>query len=906
MLRIIYSRTGARGGTGELFKKALLLNGNTGPDFSGIVYLTPSHFKLKSAYTIFHSLFSGLSPKGTYVPPLMATPSQLSKRLCQSHSDSLLLPSYLRAPVLARLSGMKGRPSGINYSILLSDLLKELKSQFPGLSPETFSQEVLKSAVNELGIPSEVAERLENALEIFDLYDSTLRERNFIDETDSFFAARDLTGPLGDKIVLLDGFFELRPAEKLLIAPLLGSARETLALVPFDEKYSEITEDLLGFLKGFEHQESGLQGKEDRTLAYYIYPSREEEIESIARKIKAACLSKGVDSVLPNTCILFPDGPEYSNMAERVFLNYGIPCSFRSNKSMEAIRAGDLLSLLEAARDGGAKELARIISSPLFKEIPEKLARWGPKITLKAIPEGAPDELLSLPDAPKEELKWLKKKLSGLKKVSLQKETTFSKVVKAYLETLRGLGFALEGTGKNFAEKLEESLKGLYFLDLLPGRSGPQEFIESLQYVIASVREEDEEPGALISPFTEASAFLEPDSLYFAGLRDGAIPARPELDFFLPERLRTRLGLRTMKSHLFIEEFLFKRLISSAKNVHLSFPEMEGDKVFIPSVLISEGEVLKEPVYGIFSREEELLRKGRSKRPLSGSVREIKVKYKGKKTLRVTDIDRYRACPRLFFLENILGLSPSEAERYELEPRTAGTLLHSVMEKLCPIREDDIQSLTERAGKVLDDVLSAEDIFLDPFWKELLKANFLSSLPDILQIEQDFRKNGYGFHEAELKLEGTLRGIKFKGKIDRMDKNNEGSCQILDYKTGRIELNGKDVLEKGATLQLFLYAALAAQKGLVSTRVGLYSLKDLKVKFIPGRSDIKAGRELKHYVASSLSYLTETSELINKGDFPARPLSDQSCRRCPEKPYCPFIHADSSVKEKNNSGKNGN
>jgi len=847
------------------------------PDYSRILYLSPSPQGIKEARRIFHKLLSDKA--GTYVPPLMLTPAQLAKKLCQPHGGRLIFPSYLKVPVMARLSSKKGLPGGIGHASLLSDFISETKGRFPGKKASQLKQEVFEPAIEELGIPDEVGLRLIRALDLMEAYDSFLAENEFIDPGDSFVHARGLMEERGFEIAVLDGFYELTEAERILIREILELTSSSIALVP-DEKYGSLSEEYISFLKEFGHSEKEHPSNIPVPLRYFAYPSREEEVEAVARKIKASHISRTPGSELSGAHFVFPSGTDYADMAERVFSRYGVPYAFHGGRggrnSLRKKRAQDLMSVFQVFGDESPRAIARLLSSPLFTNIPEALRGFAPKITLRGITDGL-DEILIQPDAPEEDFKRLKRRLSPLRK----KPENFSGFVKKYLEVLRGLGFDAD-------EELETRLKSLALLDSLGPPKG-DEFKETLSFLIGSLPDEEEGAGVLIMPFGADAARLEPESLYFAGMRDGVIPRRPELDLFLPEKLRAKLGLATMKTVLLKEEFLFKKLFSSSKKVHLSFAEMEGEKVFIPSIFISEGQRVKEPVYGIFSKEEELLRKGFEKDPYGASIKEIEVKGRKPGKLRVTDIDAYRNCPRLFYMEKIMGLSPLEPAKYEVEPKITGTIAHKVMERLSPIRETSIEELNKRAAAVLDGVLRDEP--LQAFWRDLLKESFLSILPEILEMEKKLKEEGYSFHRAELKLESSLKGVILSGKVDRIDRREDGTCQIIDYKTGRLDLAGKEILEKGANLQLLLYAEMAKRAGVAPSRVGIYSLKDLNTKFIPARSDIKAGRTLQDYIEKALSWLEETVDHIKTGDFPARPLSDQACRRCHEKPYCPYIHS---------------
>jgi RecB family exonuclease len=315
---------------------------------------------------------------------------------------------------------------------------------------------------------------------------------------------------------------------------------------------------------------------------------------------------------------------------------------------------------------------------------------------------------------------------------------------------------------------------------------------------------------------------------------------------------------------------------------------MEGDKFFLPSIFLAGAEEKRERLFGLFSPEEEMLRKGTT--PLSEHIMEVD-NIKGSASdsaINVTHIDGYRACPRRFFIEKTLNLAPPELTDYEMEARTLGTIVHEVMEKLIPMPAGDIGSFTDNASRVLQEVLL--DRPLDAYFKNLLRETFMDIVPKIYEMEEGIKADGYAFKEAEYALKGEpIDGVRLKGKVDRIDAMPGGEAEVMDYKTGAVDLSGTRVMHKGAALQLFLYAAMLRAQGMRPRRVGIYSLKDMKIKWVPGRNDVKKGLSLEDFINSSLGYLRETVDMIRRGDFTALPLEEQTCRRCHERPYCPYI-----------------
>jgi ATP-dependent helicase/DNAse subunit B len=132
--------------------------------------------------------------------------------------------------------------------------------------------------------------------------------------------------------------------------------------------------------------------------------------------------------------------------------------------------------------------------------------------------------------------------------------------------------------------------------------------------------------------------------------------------------------------------------------------------------------------------------------------------------------------------------------------------------------------------------------------------------------------------------------------LDRFDRT-DNAVQIIDYKTGTTGLNCKQVLEGNENLQLFLYAAMMKNQGYTVSRVGIYSLKDIDIKWCPPKKARRQKTEdrgqktdsIDDYIIASLKFLEDAVKDMRKGDFKAKPLNDYICWNCHEYAFCPYI-----------------
>jgi RecB family exonuclease len=814
------------------------------------------------------------------------TLNQLSTRFYSTYGKRPVLPKALVPPLINGLT-----EKGMGYAHIMARLIEEIKEHYP-FEPRESMRDIFKAVFSELAVPDEVTGRALGALDIFGKYGDLLEARGFVDAEDAGRLAADIIErQVSIDTLFLDGFYEITPVEELLIKALIVKAERTFVTIPISDVSDDLSYCYSNFLKdvfNVEPVHAPSDGKPPG-MFYHPAPSMEEEVEAMARHIKNSFIS-GRLADLEDTFVVFPDLAPYREMVERVLSRYGIPYSMTARRPLSMKRPYlDLMSLLEAvSEDYPRLPTGRFLASPHFRNIPEKVRLPVPGICLSSgIIKGRDSWLKALREGGVlPEGRRIFNKLSILENIKYK--GSYGTYIKVISDILRALGFSPSDDDMPETDTL---LQRLGLLDeILGGETDLGGFSEALRRVIDSVPYGKEAPGVQVASLFEVRG-LEPRMLYFGGLKDGDIPSRPEMDLLLPDGVRKRLGLVDMTRHLHLQEKIFRRLTRASRGLHLSYPTMDGDKFFLPSLFLSGGTERAESVYGVFSREEDMLRKVRP--PLSTHIREVGgiQRFRDRLTLNVTDIDSYRACPRKYFIEKVLGLEPPEIREYEVDPVLIGTVTHGVMEKLITPLPEDLEAMRERAGRVLDEVLGPID--MEEYFKGLIKESFLAVLPEIHGLEELIRSEGYAFKESEFRVEEELlEGIRLRGKIDRLDaRAGDGGplLEVIDYKTGSWELGGPQTLRRGTALQLFLYAALLKATGRRAERVGIYSLRDLKLKWVPGRRDLKEGRTLEDYVEASLRFLEETVARMRQGDFAALPLSEQTCRQCHERPYCPFI-----------------
>jgi ATP-dependent helicase/DNAse subunit B len=843
-----------------------LLDTVKGPDYSGVFHISPTAH-IASAWRKSFIRAAG----ECYIPPQSMTLRQLSKMICSMYSEKNIISKAL-IPVI--ISGLENTSPG--YSNIIAELIGELKRHYPDELPESIKK-ILNSTLSALDIPDEVRKRIMNAMDMFVRYNEALTSKGLMDEDDTLHVTARLVMEkrIQPDTLLLDGFYELTPSEELLIRNLISSSDNTIATVPID-----INDDLsfcyTNNLKHYFKFDMTMPNTAETRVKifYHPSPSMEEEISQIAKHIKSGFIT-GRYVHLDDIYLVFPNPSPYLEMTERIFKRYGIPVNISTYLPLSRSRPYmDLLSLLESVWEEFPRlKFSRFLSSPFFDKIPVSLRESVPASALNAgIVKGKRSWLDAMSEKGVD--KELSKVFTILNPLVLCKDNnSLSGFINVLLDILRTLGFVPSGDPEGSLSELRNVLQGVSVIDeILPGKVDLSIFIDTLRRVLNEPRKQEDEPGVRATGLFEVRG-IEPNTLYMAGLKDGDLPSRPDIDFMLPDNIRKQLGLVDMKRHLSLQEHIFRRIVQSSGRVFLTYPTMEGDKYFLPSVFLSDAEEIIVKIWGVFSKEEALLK--HSGKTFDAHIKEIKGLRHKFKDIGVTDVDQYRSCPRRFYIERILGLEPPEILEFEMDALAIGTLAHDVMERLIKKPFENIDKFTTNASEALDEALPKVPI--DAYLKGQFRDAFMQILPEIFKLEESLKSEGFSFHKTEHKLKGELiEGVMLKGKVDRIDLSPGGTAEVIDYKTGTPQFTGSKVLEKGAFLQLFLYAALLKKQGIRPDRVGIYSLKDLKLKWIPGKRDKNT---LDDFIDAAIVY----------GDFRARPLEDHYCRSCAESPYCPYI-----------------
>lgn len=175
------------------------------------------------------------------------------------------------------------------------------------------------------------------------------------------------------------------------------------------------------------------------------------------------------------------------------------------------------------------------------------------------------------------------------------------------------------------------------------------------------------------------------------------------------------------------------------------------------------------------------------------------------KPLSPTALEKYFNCPYYFYLRYILGLNEevNDDPLTLIDEASLGTMVHACMEKM--VNFNTKAELLSFANKMFDDYL----IKRVPVSTTLIEDKRRDYLR---MVENGYDKDPHNeVINSEMYIEFSCLDLKFKGYIDRVERLNDGSYIIVDYKT---YANIKNVANDIAScLQIVLYAYGLKQNG---------------------------------------------------------------------------------------------
>ncbi|MGA9673355.1 MAG: PD-(D/E)XK nuclease family protein [Terracidiphilus sp.] len=316
------------------------------------------------------------------------------------------------------------------------------------------------------------------------------------------------------------------------------------------------------------------------------------------------------------------------------------------------------------------------------------------------------------------------------------------------------------------------------------------------------------------------SAGLTADSIWFLGASEDAWPASGSTHSLLPPEIQRQFAMphATPQLDWDLAHAVTTRLLVSAPDVHFSYARQSEAVEVRPSRLIVQ-----------IAGPPELLSADLTARPapspLAYAVEDFsRIPYTPGKVPGGASVLTFQSqCPFKAFATARLGAESWEPGAAGLTPSQRGSLLHEVLHSVWAGPPDGIRSLQDLQGLgdtksfVFNHVRQVLQEEVRPALRERMPRGYLKleeqRLTHLVTEWLEYESSRIAFEVAETEAERpvNLAGLAFRLRLDRVDRLNDGSLLVIDYKSGDVSPKSWE-LPRPDDVQLPLYAGFALDR----------------------------------------------------------------------------------------------
>jgi len=354
------------------------------------------------------------------------------------------------------------------------------------------------------------------------------------------------------------------------------------------------------------------------------------------------------------------------------------------------------------------------------------------------------------------------------------------------------------------------------------------------------------------------SRALEFDAVIVIDFNQNYVPAVSNKDRFLNSAVRKSANLPTIKDRQDLQKHYYFNLFNRAKNVFITYTQSEdliASNFLFELNLDNKIKNYQAPLELLFPKESFYIS--------NSHEIDTEISFNPKDFIwSSSSLKSYLRCKREFFYRYILKIK----EPISLEIKD-GLILHNIFSKILN-KNSSYKDANELKKAFLKEVALLQDSkelkFKTLLWSQMLEDFFNKQIIHL--------KSGWKIWQSEYSVSGTIEGLKFSGRVDRIDKKDDFSL-IIDYKSS----SSKDAnvnIEKLIDFQMVIYSKLLD--------IG----KNRDFAFI---EVLKSGDfvYLKDYEEKERKFIEILQELSQKNKFVASRCEDFSvCRNCAYRLLC--------------------
>ena len=225
-------------------------------------------------------------------------------------------------------------------------------------------------------------------------------------------------------------------------------------------------------------------------------------------------------------------------------------------------------------------------------------------------------------------------------------------------------------------------------------------------------------------------------------------------------------------------------------------------------------------------------------------------------------LDLYKKCPLQFKYRYLLNV-PTRRNG----PINVGAAVHAVLEKITKRRMNGESTTYEQALELLEKHWENADFesrkSANEYWE-----NAKLMIRNYMKWDRDADERGSTIVGVEKKFGLDIDGLKFIGKMDRVDKEADDKYVVTDYKTGKTPTRPSEIADD-IQMNLYALAAESVYNELPAKVMQLFVLGNKEVPNEVNDEKLKAGRAV----------IVDKAKAILNGEFPASP-EYMKCRWC--------------------------
>ncbi|NGF55139.1 PD-(D/E)XK nuclease family protein [Parapedobacter sp. SGR-10] len=310
------------------------------------------------------------------------------------------------------------------------------------------------------------------------------------------------------------------------------------------------------------------------------------------------------------------------------------------------------------------------------------------------------------------------------------------------------------------------------------------------------------------------------EHVVFVGMNDGTLPKNTTANSFIPDSLRRVFGLPVLENQDAISAYIFYRLVQRAKKVSFVYNSLTDESnTGEPSRFLKQLEYESKLQFHYHEQHVAIEVEKVQEREIQKTdaiQSKLDAYLRGERTLSASALTTYIANPLDFFFKEIAGIKEPDEINEVVEANHLGSILHQTLEDFytaLKIEDPHITAQRIREGrKNLTPFI--EESFLKVIYPNRtdkirftgMQRVIMAIVAEYCHIILDFDEDNAPFTIIQMEekmvvpfdfadIDGNRQTILLKGIIDRVQLKEDGTTQIVDYKTGSDKVSYKSLSE---------------------------------------------------------------------------------------------------------------